>query len=278
MNLPTPFLRRWLLPTLLVLCAFAMAAGGHAAEVIPSKPTRYFNDYALTVRQDTADQLNQKLVDYEKESSNQILVCIYPKMQTESDIADYCQRTARSWGVGQTGKRNGAILFVFLQDHKTRIEVGYGLEGVLPDATCQQILANEVKPRFKANDYDGGLSAGVDAIIKATKGEYKGDGQTDYQRTHQGSASGGGLSIGTIFFLIVLFFIVVSAFRRRGGGSGFGGGMAGPIIFGGGLSGGGFGSGGGGGFGGGGGGGSSDSGSFSSGGGDFGGGGASGDW
>ena len=275
MNLPTPLLRRWLLPSLLLLCAFALAGLARAAEVIPSKPTRYFNDYALAVKPETAEKLNTELRDFEEQTSNQILVCIYPKMQSDSDIADYDQRIARSWGVGQKDKRNGAVLFIYLDNHKINIQTGYGLEGVLPDATCEQIIANDIAPHFKAGDYDGGVTAGVSAMIAATKGEYKGTGQTVYQKQHPaGSNTGSGLGIGGIIFLVILFIVIFSSSGRGGGGTLFGG--AGPMILGGLLGGGG---GRGGGFGGGGGGGGGgDSGGFSSGGGDFGGGGASGGW
>ena len=66
------------------------------------------------------------------------------------------------------------VFFVFVNDHKMRLEVGYGLEAALPDALCGRILDNEVRPRFRQNDFPGGLRAGIDAICKATKGEYKG--------------------------------------------------------------------------------------------------------
>ena len=274
--------RRWLL----ALALLAAAAGGlRAAEVIPAKPTRYFNDYALTVKPETADRLNGELADLERSSSNQILVVIYPALQTDSAVDDYCLRVYRSWQVGQKDKNNGAVLFVFVQNHKLWIQTGRGLEGALPDATCKDITADVIAPRFKAGDYDGGLTAGVDAMIAATKGEYKGTGLTDYQKQHANDGQGGqggGLGIGTIFFLIVLFLILSSIFRRRGGTTFTG---AGPVIGGflGGMlggGGGGFGGGGGGGFGGGssGGGGGGDSGGFSSGGGDTGGGGAGSDW
>ena len=267
--------RWWLWMVACVLLAGSL----HAAEVIPAAPTRYFNDYALMASSATADKLNGELEDFERQTSNQLRVVIYPKLQTDSDLADYCQRVARSWKIGQTEQRNGAILFVFVQDHKTNIQVGYGLEGALPDATCEDILADKIRPRFKVNDYDGGLTAGVEAMMQATKGEYKGSGRTDYEKKHpnNGDTGGsGGLGLGTIFFLIILFLIISRVFRR-GGGGGFGGG--GPMIFGGGggLGGGGFSSGGGG-FGGGGGGSSGGGGFSSGGGGDFGGGGASSDW
>ncbi len=269
------FVQRWLWLAVLV----AAVGGLRAAEVIPAKPTRYFNDYALAVRPETAERLNQKLVQLEQETSDQIVVAIYPTMQTETAVDEYCLRIYRSWQIGQKDKNNGAVLFVFLKEHKLWIQTGRGLEGSLPDATCKDITADVIAPRFKAGDVDGGLTVGVDAMITAVKngGDYKGDGQTDYQKQHpaRGNGNAGGLSLGTIFFIIILFFIISRLFGRRGGGGGtmFGGGA--PIFFPGS-----FGGGGGGGFGGGsgGGGGGGDSGGFSSGGGDTGGGGAGSDW
>ena len=278
MNSARPLLRRWLPLCLLLFMAACLAVAPARAETIPAKPTRYFNDYALTVSPSVAEQLNTQLENLEKESTNQILVCIYPKLETDTDLADYCQRVYRQWGVGGKDKDRGAILFIFIADRKTHISTGRGLEGALPDATCQQILANEVKPRFKENDYDGGLTAGVDAMIQAAKGEYKGTGDTQYQRTHRRGGDSGGLGLGGIIFIVILFIIIASSFRRqqRGGRGGtmFGGGP-GPIF----IPMGGFGGGGG----------SSSSSSsssssdsgggfFSSDGGDSGGGGASGDW
>lgn len=261
-------------PALAAVVFFIAAATLQAAETIPAKPTRYFNDYALTVKPETAEKLNRELEDLEKQTSNQILAVIYPRMLSDSSVEDYCQRVYRAWKPGQADKNNGAILFVFVENHKIHIQTGYGLEGALPDATCKQIISDEMGPRFKANDFDGGMTAGVESMIKATKGEYKGTGTTKYAREHQGSSGGsGGLSLGTILFLLFIGYTLFSAFRHRRGGAMYTGG--GPIFFptsfGGGF-------GGGGGSGGGGGGSSDGGGFFSSGGGDSGGGGASGDW
>src|ERR1700686_4221291 len=106
-------------------------------------------------------------------------------MQSHSSIEDYTRRVAQSWGVGQKDKRNGAVLFVFVQDHKMFIQVGYGLEGALPDATAFDITEYQIKPHFRSNDYGGGLAAGIDSIFKAIRGEYKGTGKTVLERrTH----------------------------------------------------------------------------------------------
>ena len=217
--------------SLWVACLLAVVGTLHAAETIPPEPTRYFNDYAQAVKPATADKLNTELQQLEQQSSNQILVAIYPKMQSDSDVSDYCLRVFRTWKVGQKDKNNGAVLFVFVQDHKLWIQTGRGIEGALPDATCEDITADVIAPKMKAGDVDGAMTAGVDAMIAATKGEYKGTGTTDYQRQHQndnaGSSHAGGFGLGTIFFLIVAFLIIRSIFGRGGRGGGgtmFGGG------------------------------------------------------
>ena len=263
MNTTSP-LRRWVPLSLLILLAFCAGAG--AEEVIPQKPTEYFNDYAHAVSPATGDRLNSELRGLEQQSSNQILVCIYSKMQTDSSIEDYCHRIYAGWGVGQKGKNNGAVLFVFKDDHKQRIEVGRGLEGVLPDSVCKDIEQDVMAPKFRAGDFDGGLTAGVEAMIQASKGAYKGNGRTVDQDQNGGGGgmSGGGvllIVVAVVIFLVLGFFfpglfnilgLILNLFLSGGG--------RGGTTFGGGSS-----SGGGGGW--------------SSGGGDSGaGGGASGDW
>jgi uncharacterized protein len=217
-----------------------------AAEVIPPAPAKYFNDYAGVTAADTAARLNQTLENFEKETSSQIVVAVFPKLQTDSSIEDYIVRVARAWQVGQQDVNNGAVLFVFIQDRKMYIQVGYGLEGVLPDALCKRIIEDEIKPHFKAGDYDRGLTAGVTAMLAAARGEYQGSGRTGAQ----GRRPGYTVPSHVFFTLIAIFFIISflsRTKRRRGPGRGW-------IITGGGRGrrrGGGF-SGGGGRFGGGG--------------------------
>ena len=117
-------------------------------------------------------------------------------------------RVARSWQVGQKNKNNGAVLFVFVQEHKMFLQVGYGLEGVLPDALCKRIIDEQISPRFKAGDFDGGLTAGVQAILAATKGEYKGTGTTVAERqTTYVHHSGGDVISSIILILLVILFL-----------------------------------------------------------------------
>ena len=161
-----------------------------AAEVIPPKPDRYFNDYAGVVSKEAASRFNEQLAQFERDTSDQVVVAVFPKMQSDSDIADYTQRVAQAWGVGQKDRRNGAVLFVFIQDRKMFIQVGYGLEGALPDATAFDITERHIKPLFRAGNYEAGLATGIDLICKAIRGEYKGSGKTAAERQGGGGFSG----------------------------------------------------------------------------------------
>jgi len=255
----TRLLLRWLAPALVVLCA----ALSLRAETLPPAPAAYFNDYAGIVSPATAQTLNARLEQFERDTSNQIVVAIFPRMDSASSVEDYTVRVAESWKVGQKGRDNGAVLFVFVASHQLYIQVGYGLEGALPDATCKTIIDREITPRFRAGDYDGGLNAAVTAMIAATKDEYHGTGRTqaDNHKAHTGSFSNAvsALIIPLIFLVILIRIFGGMTNRGRtygrssrnsgwwtGGGGGFGGGS-----FCGGGGGGGF-SGGGGSFGGGG--------------------------
>lgn len=257
---------------LLFLSLFGLTGLISAAEVIPPKPDRYFNDYAHIVSPEAARRFNEQIAQFERETSNQIVVAIFPKMETESDIADYTRRIAQLWAVGQKDRRNGAVLFVFVQDRKMFIQVGYGLEGALPDITAFDITEYRIKPHFRSNDYEGGIAAGIDSMIKAVRGEYKGTGRTVKERG--GQTSGGTVTFVVLFFIFIIALIIIGKMSKRRGRRRRGyrySSLGGPYI--GGWSGGsggwssGGGSGGGGGFSG-----------FSGGGGSFGGGGAGSSW
>jgi len=242
---------------------FASAIVLHA-ETLPPKPAGYFNDYAGVVSKDQALRLNEKLAQFERETSNQVLVAVFRKMETDSSIEDFTQRVAQAWGVGKKDRRNGTVLFVFVDDRKMFIQVGYGLEGVLPDATAFDITERHIKPYFKTNNYADGLATGIDLIGRAIRGEYTGDGKTNAERSSR--KSGGGQILFLVIFVIIVLIVMRSSRRRRGYGySSLGGPFIGGWSSG---SGGGWSSGSsGGGFSG-----------FSGGGGSFGGGGAGSSW
>lgn len=238
------------------------AAGVSAADSLPPPPTAYFNDYAGLVSAADAQRLDAKLRRFADETSTQVLVVVFPSLPSPS-LEDFTVRTAEAWRVGRKDWDNGAVLFVFVNDRKMRIETGYGLEGALPDQLAGRILDNEVRPRFRAGDWAGGLEAGIDGILAATRGEYTAPAE-------------GPPGVPIVPILIIVLFVVLflwlasqgsrnvyvgRTYNRRGWrrDSGYWGG-------------GGSWGGGGGGWGGGGGGG------FSGGGGSFGGGGASSSW
>ena len=180
-----------------------------AAEVMPPKPARFFNDYAGVVPPNVAQSLNEQLAQYERDSSNQLMVAIFQKMQTDSSIEDYATRIYQSWGVGTKEKDNGAVLFVFLQDRKMRIQTGYGLEASLTDAESFRIIEG-LKPFFRASDYAGGFAFAVSATIEATQGEYRGTGKTEFERKQSGETD-------PFFWIVVAFFILMIGlnFYRR---------------------------------------------------------------
>ncbi len=252
--------------TLALLFSWLLSLAAPGAEVIPPVPPRYFNDYAHVVPAATAAQLNAKLENFERATGNQVVVAVYPKMPSDSSIDDYAVRVFRAWKVGQQSKNNGAVLFVFIQDRQMFLAVGYGLEGALPDALCKQITEFEIKPRFKTGDYAGGLTAGVDAILAATRHEYKGNGSTVYERRAGRVQNWTPVIVFAMFIGFLLLRAVFGRGARRGGwmysSGGWGGYSGGGSWGGGGLS------SGGGGF----------SGGFSGGGGSSGGGGAGSSW
>lgn len=246
---------------LALLCWVAPAL--QAAEEIPPAPTRYFTDQAGVVSPAVAEDLNARLEQFERETSNQILVVIFQKMKSASSIEDYTQRLFSAWKVGQQKLDNGAIFFVFVQDRRMRIHTGYGLEGALPDALCKRILDEQVTPHFKTGDFDAGMRAAVDSVIAATRGEYKGTGKTVREERQQREDD----IEGWIILLVFVVIIVIKIVRHRRG-TVYGHEGVHPVHTwyfgsGGGSSGGGDWGGGGG---------------FSGGGGDSGGGGASGSW
>jgi len=248
---------------LAILALFASAIVAHGAETIPPKPDRYFNDYAGVVSRGAAQRFNEQLAQFERDTSDQVLVVVYHTMQSDSSIDDYTRRVAQVWGVGQKNQRNGVVLFVFVDDRKMFIQVGYGLEGALPDFTAFDITERHIKPSFRNQDYEGGIAAGIDLLCKAIRGEYKGTGKTVQD---SGSSKSGTAGLLVFFFVLILILIAVRASRRFGGYRYTGGG--GPFVSGNWGSGGGWSSSSsGGGFSG-----------FSSGGGSFGGGGAGSSW
>ncbi len=224
---------------LLLVCTSA------AALVIP-QPTGYVNDNARIISPTVELKLEQFLKDFDKSDSTQITVLTIPSLEGEV-LEEYALKVLQKWKIGQKGKDNGVLLLVANAEKKIRIEVGYGLEGRLTDLLTGRIIDNEISPKFKQGDFDGGIVSGVVSIAEAVRGEYTGTGKT---RKNKKQSSPWGL-IFLFFFLAPLLSRIRnrngSRTHRRGGiyyGGPFGGGGGG--FGGGGFSGGGGGGGGGG--------------------------------
>lgn len=215
----------------------------------------WVTDKTNTLSSEEISELDRELFQYSDTTSNQLVVLMIPTIG-DNALESYAYETAAKNKIGAAKNNNGVLFLIAKDDRKMRLEIGYGLEGALPDALTSSILRNEVKPYFARNQYFEGIRSGIRAIKSAVAGEYKAPKK---ERRSSKGVSG----IATII-IIFIFIIFNSIFRGRRGRGGF--------IFWGGS--GGFGGGGGGfgGFGGGGGGG------FSGGGGSFGGGGSSGSW
>jgi uncharacterized protein len=217
------------------------------------------HDQAKILSPAVVDHLEQQLKLHEDSTSNQIVILIIPTLNGVP-VEEYTLQVAEASKVGQADKDNGVLLFIAVDDHIVRIEVGEGLEGVLPDAICNQIIRNEIAPNFRQSNFDGGVQAAVTAMIQAIGGEYQAE---------EGPATGRRQRGGSLWGTLIILAIIMLISRIRGGGRGNRGGgwSSGAGWYGGGF--GGRGGGFGGGFGGGG---------FSGGGGGFSGGGSSGSW
>ena len=249
----------------LILLALLLGAARSASAALPAKPADYVLDVAGVLSASQRAALGEKLAQYERDTSNQILVATFPDVPTDYALEDFTQRTAEAWGAGRRGKDNGIVLFIFPQARQLRIEVGYGLEGAVPDALAAGIINAEIVPFFRAGRMADGIERGADALMEAARGEYAGAGRTWAEQQQ----AAGEDSPWLLFFLIVFILLLVIAARRSGGTGGTvytpGGRRdvwfpSHPGSFGGRSSGGGFGGG------------------FMGGGGGFGGGGASGRW
>lgn len=147
---------------LLVLFAGVATTAGQA---LPPTPKEFFNDYAAVTSLSKQHELNDQLAQFCKDTSNQVVVAVFPKMDSNLPMDEYTLKVANSWGVGQRGKNNGVVLFVFINDRKMRIQVGLGLTAVLTDDLCRKIIDEDLKPRFRKADFEGGLTAGVNSIL-----------------------------------------------------------------------------------------------------------------
>lgn len=230
-----------------------------AAIAVPPRPADYVTDNAAALSGNTAQNLRSELRGYEETTGHHLIVWI-GQSTGGVPLEDWTIHAAEQWKVGRKGADDGAILFLFMRDRKVRIEVGYGLESVLPDADASMIVRTTIVPKLRAGDVDGAVQSGVDRMLLTITPSYAEKIGHPVQESDDETTGSDVIALALIAIIALGLFglFLISLFSRRRHGVWYWGG---PGI---GLGGGGW-SGGGGGF----------SGSF---GGGFGGGGASGSW
>ncbi len=259
----TQFFR--ILPILFVIAA-SLACSNHASAQSYPQFRGYVNDYAGVMDRGTKAQLEQLLAELDRQTTAQVAVAVVDSIAPET-IEMYAVRLFKKWGVGTAKKDNGLLIVVAMKERKIKIEVGYGLEGAVPDSTAKFIIDNRMTPLFKAGRPGEGIRAGVEACVVEVLKEYGMTPQdlvSGYQSAQRGmgSAQPRTMSIGKRIFSIIFTIFMIGLFIRHpslfllllfsggmgggrgwsgGGGGGFGGGFGG---FGGGMSGGGGASGG----------------------------------
>lgn len=218
--MPLLRLRHILACLLLLVCTVTSAL----ALEVPTLRGR-INDYAGMLSPQTARSLEQKLAVFERETSNQVVLLTIPSLQDET-IEGFAIKVGDAWKIGQRDKGNGVMLILAQKERKIRIEVGTGLQGALPDITAGQIIRNVMAPHLKSGNFDAGISAGLDAIIAATKGEFK---ATPADKKAAKKKKGPGYSLFIILLLVGIVLVAAAGSASRTAGT-LTGGVALPVA------------------------------------------------
>jgi uncharacterized protein len=184
---------------------------------IPERPNppRLVNDFAGLLKTEEVNMLEQKLVLFNDSTSNQIAIVIVRSLEGY-DKADFAQRLAEKWGIGQKGKNNGVLILVKPKtadsNGQVQIAPGYGLEGVIPDITCGEIVDREILPAFRNGDYYGGLNKATSTLMSLAKREFS---ASEYGQ-RAGRSTGKHIPFGLVIFIV---FIIIAMISRGSGGS-----------------------------------------------------------
>ena len=250
----------------LLLTALLLSINVLGQDILPERPRGMVNDYANMLSSSEVNQLEQKLRNYRDTTTNVIAIATIASLEGNS-IEEVATATFSKWKMWEGDRYNGVLLLISRDDRKFRIEVGYGLEGAIPDVMANRILNDILTPNFRQGNIYGGIDRATDAMIQLAAGEFEGFPEKQ-------NNEGGSIPIDVIIIFVIIIIVLISRGRggkhgggkrtlsgsdvllwgllssggpRRGGGSSFGGGFgSGGGGFGGFSGGGGFGSGGGG--------------------------------
>jgi uncharacterized protein len=182
----------------------------------PPPPKQHVNDYAGALSTADIQEIDDLLSGHEKETSNQIVIAIFPTLDDES-LEDFTNRLFEKWGIGQKANNNGVLLAIFMKEQRVRIEVGYGLESKLTDALSSRIIRNEIAPAFRERQYGAGIRAAVLAIEKAIAREYN-------PAAGSGEKQPESPPVALFLFVLIVLYILYRSrntsqtYRRRRGG------------------------------------------------------------
>lgn len=185
-------MKRHIIPFLLGFLWILSPVRLRAQNPLPEAPTRHVLDISATLPASTVDALDARLVELERKSGTQVVAYIAPSLPPGEDLEEYVRRVFNEWKIGEATRNNGVLFAVFVNDHRMRIEVGSGLSHALPNQLAARILRDQVAPRFRINDFAGGVNAGVNSIVQVVRGEYHAPTQA---RIHGNSRHGLGLAL-----------------------------------------------------------------------------------
>lgn len=189
---------------------FGMVATVHAQKVLPKpNPMSLVVDRANILADHDRATLEQKLVAIDDSSSNQICIVTVPTLNGEV-LEEVANKTFRDWGIGNKKTNNGILVLIAVEDKKIRIEVGYGLEGAIPDVVANDIINNDIKPAFRQGNYYSGINSAVNDLAKAAVGEYH------TKREKHGINK--GITLGVVKAIIIIIIIIILLISRGGGG------------------------------------------------------------
>lgn len=189
----------------LVLCsALALGQMHSFHEQIPDapNPARLVNDFAGMMSASETDQLEDKLEDFEKQTSNEIVVVTIASLQ-DLEVDEFALELGRKWNIGKASKKNGVLILAAQAEHRINISPAYGLQGALPDMLCARIIREFMTPAFKKGQFYVGFDQAADAIIAATKGEFTNDTPEKEKKTPP------------IFIFILFIMLLIYLFVRR---------------------------------------------------------------
>ena len=195
--------------TLFSIFSLVLSFSVFAQKAVPELWNARVHDEAHALKQETIDQLEHQLAQYEDSTSNQIAILIINTLDGET-IEEYSLRVAEKWKLGQKDKDNGVLLLIAVDDHKMRIEVGEGLEGALTDALSNRIIRNEMAPAFRRADFDEGVTNAIHGIIAAIGGEYSSNDAEDISELSMTARILIGLGIYAFLGIFAFFALIIT--------------------------------------------------------------------